>query len=38
VRRALVVDDGRSAVTDNYLRVALDAPHQRNEWIDVTVT
>jgi threonylcarbamoyladenosine tRNA methylthiotransferase MtaB len=38
VRRALVVDDGRSAVTDNYLRVSLASPRQRNEWIDVVVT
>ena len=37
VRRALVVDDGRSAVTDNYLRVSLESPRQRNEWIDVVV-
>lgn len=37
VRRALVVDDGRSAVTDNYLRVPLDPPGQRNEWIDVAI-
>jgi threonylcarbamoyladenosine tRNA methylthiotransferase MtaB len=37
VRRALVVDDGTAAVTDNYLRLALDAPRQRNEWIDVEV-
>ncbi len=26
VRRALVVDDGSSAVTDNYLKLALDRP------------
>ena len=37
VRRALVVDDGRAAVTANYLRVALDVPRQRNDWIDVVV-
>jgi threonylcarbamoyladenosine tRNA methylthiotransferase MtaB len=37
VRRALVVDDGRSAVTDNYLRVSLDEPRRRNEWLDVTI-
>jgi len=37
VRRALVVDDGRAAVTDNYLRVALDVPRQRNDWVDVVV-
>jgi threonylcarbamoyladenosine tRNA methylthiotransferase MtaB len=37
VRRALTVDDGSSAVTDNYLRVKLRAPHARNEWIDVRI-
>ena len=37
VRRALVVDDGTAAVTDNYLRLALDVPRSRNEWIDVEV-
>jgi threonylcarbamoyladenosine tRNA methylthiotransferase MtaB len=37
VRRALTVDDGWSAVTDNYFKVRLDAPHARNEWIDVVV-
>lgn len=36
-RRALVVDDGLSAVTDNYLKVRLAAPHARNEWIDATI-
>ena len=37
VRRALVVDDGTAAVTDNYLRLALDVRRARNEWIDVEV-
>jgi threonylcarbamoyladenosine tRNA methylthiotransferase MtaB len=37
VRRALVVDDGTSAVTDNYLKLALDRPCVRNEWIQVLV-
>ena len=37
VRRALTVDDGWSAVTDNYLKVRLDEPHARNEWVDVRV-
>ena len=37
VRRALVVDDGTAAVTDNYLRLALDVPRSRNEWIEVEV-
>lgn len=36
-RRALVVDDGMSAVTDNYLKVRLDSPHARNEWIDAVI-
>jgi threonylcarbamoyladenosine tRNA methylthiotransferase MtaB len=34
-RRALTVDDGRSAVTDNYLKVALPDQQLRNEWIEV---
>ena len=34
-RRALALDDGRSAITDNYIKVRLDEPHLRNEWIDV---
>jgi threonylcarbamoyladenosine tRNA methylthiotransferase MtaB len=36
-RRALTVDDGRSAVTDNYLKVRLEQPFPRNEWIDVRI-
>lgn len=36
-RRALVVDDGMSAMTDNYLKVRLDAPHVRNAWIDAVI-
>jgi threonylcarbamoyladenosine tRNA methylthiotransferase MtaB len=36
-RRALVVDDGRSAVTDNYLKVRLAERRARNEWIDAVV-
>jgi threonylcarbamoyladenosine tRNA methylthiotransferase MtaB len=36
-RRALTVDDGWSAVTDNYIKVRLEQHHARNEWIDVTV-
>jgi threonylcarbamoyladenosine tRNA methylthiotransferase MtaB len=36
-RRALTVDDGLSAVTDNYLKVKLDRKYQRNEWISVEV-
>jgi threonylcarbamoyladenosine tRNA methylthiotransferase MtaB len=36
-RPALTVDDGMSAVTDNYLKVRLDTSHPRNEWVEVTV-
>jgi threonylcarbamoyladenosine tRNA methylthiotransferase MtaB len=36
-RRALTVDDGWSAVTDNYLKVRLTRQHERNEWVMVTV-
>jgi threonylcarbamoyladenosine tRNA methylthiotransferase MtaB len=36
-RRALTVDDGRSAVTDNYVKVQLDHAYPRNEWIEVTI-
>ena len=37
VRPALTIDDGRTAVTDNYLRVAVPPGRARNEWIDVLV-
>ena len=37
VRRALVVDDGSSVVTDNYLKLSLDQPRTRNEWVGVLV-
>ena len=37
VRPALTIDDGRTAVTDNYLRVAVPPGRARNEWIDVVV-
>jgi threonylcarbamoyladenosine tRNA methylthiotransferase MtaB len=37
VRRALTVDDGWSAVTDNYLKVRLDTRHLRNEWVQVAI-
>jgi threonylcarbamoyladenosine tRNA methylthiotransferase MtaB len=37
IRRALVVDDGRAAVTDNYLKLRLDVPATRNAWITVRV-
>ena len=34
-RRALVVDDGWSAVTDNYVKVRLDSQQPRNTWVQV---
>jgi threonylcarbamoyladenosine tRNA methylthiotransferase MtaB len=36
-RRALVVDDGWSAVTDNYVKVPLQAQTERNTWVRVTL-
>lgn len=36
-RRALVVDDGWSAVTDNYVKVHLERQAERNTWVDVTL-
>lgn len=36
--RALTVDEGRSAVTVNYLRLRLDEARPRNAWISVAVT
>jgi threonylcarbamoyladenosine tRNA methylthiotransferase MtaB len=35
--RALTVDDGQSVVTGNYLKLRLDAPKTRNEWVDVRI-
>jgi threonylcarbamoyladenosine tRNA methylthiotransferase MtaB len=37
IRRALVVDDGTAVVTDNYLKLTLDEPRARNEWVQVRV-
>jgi threonylcarbamoyladenosine tRNA methylthiotransferase MtaB len=37
VRRALVVDDGTSVVTDNYLKLAIGTVRTRNEWVRVRV-
>jgi threonylcarbamoyladenosine tRNA methylthiotransferase MtaB len=34
-RRALTIEDGTLAVTDNYLKVSVSPGHGRNEWIDV---
>ena len=36
-RRALTVDDGAHAVTDNYLKLPIDRRHSRNEWVQVRV-
>lgn len=36
-RRALTVDDGRSAVTDNYIKVPLSEANVRNTWLEVTI-
>ena len=36
-RPALTIDDGRIAVTDNYLRVAVSPGRSRNEWIEVVI-
>ena len=36
-RRALTIDDGWSAVTDNYLKVKLETRHSRNEWVQVVI-
>jgi threonylcarbamoyladenosine tRNA methylthiotransferase MtaB len=38
VRRALTIDDGTTAVTDNYLKVRIPSGRRRNEWIDVAVS
>ena len=37
VRRALVVDDGWSAVTDNYVKVRLEQQTERNTWVTLTL-
>jgi len=37
VRPALTIDDGTTAVTDNYLRVRIPPGQSRNEWIQVVV-
>jgi threonylcarbamoyladenosine tRNA methylthiotransferase MtaB len=38
VRRALVVDDGWAAVTDNYIKIRLDQQAERNTWVNVTLS
>ena len=35
--RALTVDDGRSVVTGNYLKVRIAEPRPRNTWVDVEI-
>ena len=37
IRRALTVDDGSHVVTDNYLKLRIDAGRSRNEWVQVRV-
>jgi threonylcarbamoyladenosine tRNA methylthiotransferase MtaB len=37
VRPALTIDDGSTAVTDNYLKVEIGPGYQRNEWLSVRV-
>ena len=37
VRRALTLDDGTRAVTDNFLKLRLPPGWSRNEWIDVRI-
>jgi threonylcarbamoyladenosine tRNA methylthiotransferase MtaB len=37
IRRALTIDDGSMAVSDNYVRVAAPPGHGRNEWVRVTL-
>ena len=37
VRRALVVDDGWSAVTDNYVKMRLEQQAERNTWVTLTL-
>jgi threonylcarbamoyladenosine tRNA methylthiotransferase MtaB len=37
VRRALTIEDGTTAVTDNYLRVRIAPGTPRNEWVRVVV-
>jgi hypothetical protein len=35
VRPALTIDDGATAVTDNYLKVSIPPGRSRNEWVQV---
>lgn len=36
-RPALTIEDGSTAVTDNYFRVPVPPGHSRNEWVDVVI-
>jgi threonylcarbamoyladenosine tRNA methylthiotransferase MtaB len=36
-RRALTVDDGSRAITDNYLKVRILPARSRNEWVQVVI-
>ena len=36
-RPALTIEDGSTAVTDNYFRVPVPPGHVRNEWVDVMI-
>jgi tRNA A37 methylthiotransferase MiaB len=38
VRRALTLEDGSLAVTDNYLKVRIPSGRPRNEWVRVSIT
>jgi len=37
VRRALTIDDGTVAVTDNYLKIRIPAGQRRNDWVRLEV-
>jgi threonylcarbamoyladenosine tRNA methylthiotransferase MtaB len=37
VRPALTIEDGATAITDNYFRVPAPEGHPRNEWVEVTL-
>jgi tRNA A37 methylthiotransferase MiaB len=37
VHRALTLEDGSLAVTDNYLKIRIPPGRKRNEWVDVKI-
>jgi tRNA A37 methylthiotransferase MiaB len=37
-RPALTIEDGSTAITDNYFRVPVPPGHSRNEWVEVEIT